>query len=348
MSGLVDCDVHPRVPGVAAILPYLAEHWRDAVRERGIASLDSIAYPPGAPLSCKPAFRHAGGPAADAARLAADLLDPLGVSHAILNPLWGVHLVFNEDMAAAFAGALNEWIARDWLDRDARLRASIVLPLQDPEAAIAEIERRAADARFVQVLVPVTSEVPLGRRALWPVWRAAARHGLPLGIHAGSAYRHPVTSLGWPSHHIEDVAAQAQGFQSQLTSLVCEGAFARIPELRVVLIESGVSWLPGFLWRLDKFWRGTRPEIPWVDRPPSEIIRERVRLTARPFDAPADPAACERLAALLGEAMLLAASDYPHDQDEGAGLLPPGLPPGWLDALATRNPRAAYPRLELA
>jgi predicted TIM-barrel fold metal-dependent hydrolase len=341
----IDCDVHPRVPSMSAITPFMPRHWQDSVADRGIPALDSIAYPPGAPLSCKPAHRAEGGPAADAARLARDLLDPLGLSHAILNPLWGVPLVFNEDMAAAFATALNDWIAAEWLDRDARLRASIVIPLQDPEAAVAEIERRARDGRFVQVLVPVMGEVPLGRRSLWPVWRAAAAHGLPLGVHAGSAYRHPVTSLGWPSHYIEDAAAQAQGFQSALTSLVCEGAFARIPALRVVLIESGVTWLPGYLWRLDKFWRGARQEVPWVDRPPSEITRDHIRLTARPFDAP-EHAVAEMVAMLGGAEMLLAASDYPHWQDDAPGLLPPGFDPALLHALADTNPRAAYPRLE--
>ena len=255
-----------------------------------------------------------------------------------------MHLIFNEDMAAAFATALNDWIAAAWLDRDDRLRASVVVPLQDPEAAVAEIERRAGDPRFVQVVVPVTGEVPLGRRSLWPVWRAAAAAGMPLGIHAGGSYRHPVTSLGWPSHLVEDTAAQSGGFQSQLTSLICEGAFARVPDLRVVLIESGVTWLPGFLWRLDKFWRGTRSEVPWVDRPPSEIVRERVRFTARPFDAP--PEEVERLLGLLGgTGLLLAASDYPHHQDESAGLLPPGLSDALLADLADRNPRATYARL---
>jgi predicted TIM-barrel fold metal-dependent hydrolase len=195
--------------------------------------------------------------------------------------------------------------------------------------------------------VPVSGEVPPGRKSLWPVWRAAARHGLPVGFHAGSAYRHPVTSLGWPSHYIEDAAAQAQGFQSALTSLVCEGAFARVPDLRVVLIESGVTWLPGFCWRLDKFWRGARQEVPWVDRPPSDIIRDHVRLTARPFDAPAGEVA-HLLAMMGGTDMLLAASDYPHWQDEATGLLAPGFALETLAVLADANPRATYPRLEAA
>src|SRR5207302_10628306 len=132
-----------------------------------------------------------------------------------------------EDMAVAFARAVNAWIAREWLDRDPRFVASIVLPLQNVEAAVDEVERCAADPRFVQILVLAMGEVPLGRRALWPIYAAAERHRLPVGVHAGSAYRHPVTSLGWPSYYIEDYAAQSQAFQSQVASLISEGVFAR-------------------------------------------------------------------------------------------------------------------------
>jgi predicted TIM-barrel fold metal-dependent hydrolase len=123
-------------------------------------------------------------------------------------------------------------------------------------------------------------EVPLGRRHFWPIYAACERHGLPLGIHAGSAYRNPVTALGWPTWYIEDYAAQAPGFQSQMASLITEGVLAKHPGLKVVLIESGVTWLPGFLWRFGKFWRGLRTEVPWVDRAPWEIVRDHFRLTS--------------------------------------------------------------------
>ena len=59
--------------------------------------------------------------------------------------------------------------------------------------AVEEIERCAADQRFVQVLMLVMGDMPLGKRHYWPIYAAAERHGLPIGIHAGSSYRHPVT-----------------------------------------------------------------------------------------------------------------------------------------------------------
>ena len=132
------------------------------------------------------------------------------------------------------------------------MRASITVPLQSPELAVEEIERRAADPRFVAVLVPVSNDMPLGRRRYWPVWRAAQRHGLPVIVHTGSAYRHAPTSTSWPSYFLKDYVAEAQAFESALISLLAEGVFEEFPDLTVVLAECGVGWTPGFLWRTNK------------------------------------------------------------------------------------------------
>src|SRR5690606_31305579 len=177
---------------------------------------------------------------------------------AILNCMYGAQALHHEDMAAAFCGAVNDWIAREWLDRDPRLRASIVLPIQNPQLCVREIEKRADDKRFVQVLVPAMGEMTLGRRYYWPIYEACEKHGLPLGVHAGSTYRFAPASTGWSSYAFEDYALQASTFASQLLSLVAEGVFAKFPGLKVVFVESGVAWLPAFLLRAYKILRGVR------------------------------------------------------------------------------------------
>jgi uncharacterized protein len=363
----IDCDVHPRVPVMRALMPYLEDFWRDSVEDRGITSLESISYPPNAPISARADFRappppsltlprrepgreergRAGegrvGVATTVGELQAQVFDRWGMSLAICNCLYGVQLVLNEDMARAFTRALNDWIAREWLDRDERLRASIVVPLQNVEFAVDEIERWAQDPRFVQVLLLAMGEVPLGRRHFWPVYAAAERHGLPIGIHAGSAYRHPVTSLGWPTYYVEDYASQSQGFQSQVASLICEGVLTKHPGLKVVLIESGVTWVPAFLWRMSKFWRGLRTEIPWIDRSPSEIFRDHFRLTIQPFDAPDSPDIVRCVVDHLGsDELLLFSSDYPHWQFDGDNFLPAGIPDDLARKIMADNPHAIY------
>jgi predicted TIM-barrel fold metal-dependent hydrolase len=322
-------------------------HWRDAVEQRGVDELRSIAYPTHAPLSGRFDWRHDGAlPGSSLERLREEALGPFGTARAICNCLYGVQMPFSEDLAAGVARALNAWIAAEWLDREPRLAASIVVPSQSPELAAAEIERWAGDRRFVQVLLLVGGDVPLGRRSLWPIYAAAARHGLPVGIHAGSAYRYPVTPVGWPSHFAEDYLGQAPAFASQLTSLIAEGVFTKLPDLRVVLLESGVTWLPALLWRLTKYWRGLRIEVPWVDRSPAEIVRSHVRLTLQPFDAPPDAATVERIIDQLGsDELLLFSTDYPHAQFEGLAALPAGLSPQLARKIMVDNPLSTYPRL---
>ena len=92
----------------------------------------------------------------------------------------------------------------------------------------------------------------------------------------------------------------------------------KFPDLRFVLIESGVTWLPGFIWRAIKTWRGVRAEVPWVKRSPAETIRDNIRLTAQPIDAPPMRKRVERIIEQIDcDEMLLFASDYPHWQFEG-------------------------------
>jgi len=343
----VDCDVHPAVPNLKALLPHFDDYWRNSIAERGIPGFETNSYPPRAPISVRQDWKGTNGSAAaDVGQLTGLVLDKLGARHAILNCLYGAHLPYSEDMGVAVAKAVNNYIVKEWLDRDPRLRASIVVPTQNIEYAVDEVERCAPDRRFVQIQLVTMQETPLGRRHWWPLFAAAEKHGLPIGIHPGSTYRQSMTSLGWPSYYVEDYVGYAQAFQSQLGSLICEGAFAKFPNLKVVLLESGVTWLPGFLWRLSKFWRGIRSEVPWVDRPPKEIVRDHVRLTIQPFDAPDDAEITEQMIDHLdSDDILLYASDFPHWQFDGDDALPRGLPESLKKKILVDNPLATYPRL---
>jgi predicted TIM-barrel fold metal-dependent hydrolase len=348
LADTIDCDIHPALPGTAALLPYLDTYWRDQFVSRGIDGIELASYPPNAPMSCRPDWRPAAGkkPGTDLALLKTQALDPFHTRLAICNVLHGVQATMSETMAAAACRAVNDWLAAEWLGREPRLRASIVVAAQSPELAAEEIEHRAADKRFVQVLLLAAGEMMLGRRYHWPIYRAAERHNLPIGIHAGSMYRQATTPNGWPSHYLHDYAANSNVFASQLQSLIAGGIFGKFPELKIVLMESGVTWLPAFMWRSDKTWRGVRGEVPWVRDPPSELLRRHVRATVQPLDAPPDPAHLERVIDQLGsDEMLLFATDYPHWQFDGDEPLPAGIPARLLHKIRTENPLATYPRL---
>jgi len=346
-TGAIDCDIHPSIPGMKALLPYLPGHWGTMVQTRGMDDLNSMSYPANSPLTARPDWRPTNGkPGGSLEQIQLECLDAFGTSIAICNCLYGVQLLFAEDMAAAFARAVNDWTRHELLDNDPRLRASIVVPIQSVERSVDEIERCAADPRFVQVLLLASGDNPLGKRAYWPIYAAAQRHGLPIGIHAGSNYHNPPTAVGWPTYYTEDYVAQAQAFQSQLTSMICEGVFNRFPDLKVVLLESGWTWLPAHLWRLTKYWRGLRMEIPWVDRSPADIVRTNVRLSLQPTDGPPDRVSMERIIDhLKSDELLLFSTDYPHWQFDGVDAVPPDLPASLIRKIMVDNPRATYARL---
>ena len=345
----VDCDVHVSVPSVKALLPYLDSYWRQQFVTRGIdrISWNMTSDPPNAPIMIRPDRRPATGrPGSDFSILKDRHLDLFGPAAAIANCIYGGVALHSEDMAAVVCTAVNDWIAAEWLDRDPRLRASIVVPLNNPDLAAEEIERRAGDPRFVQVLMLAMGEQPLGKRAHWPIYAAANRHGLPIGVHAGSLYHHPALAGGYGSYFLEDYVAQAFGFENCVLSLVSEGVFAKFPELKFVFMESGVTWLPAALWRFDKTWRGVRAEIPWVKTPPSAIVRDHIRLTLQPFDAPEGAGRLERFCEQMkSDEMVLFSTDFPHWHFDGEEALPIGADTALARKILWDNPLATYPRL---
>ncbi len=345
-TGVIDCDVHNSVPSIEALLPYLSDRWCDYVVEHGVKSLEPNYYPKGSPLSAHPDAKPSSGKPAgsDLELLRQQVLDPWDVQYAVLNCLYGVQLIYNEDWAADMARAVNDWQIAEWLDKDPRLRASLVVPTQNPERAVEEIHRLGHHPGFIQVLLMVRSQMPYGKRYYWPIYEAAEQYGLTIGIHAGGGTGNPVMPVGWPSHYIEDYVSQAQAFQTQLVSMISEGVFNKFPRLRAVFLESGFTWLPSLMWRMDKNWKGLRREIPWVDRLPSEIIREHIRLTIQPADEPEQPEyLLETMEQLGSDELLLFSTDYPHWHfDRKEETIPVKLSPSLEKKILTENAKAIY------
>ncbi len=345
-KGAIDCDVHIGVPSMAALLPYMSEAWREMITSRGTDGLDLASYPNNAPLSCRPDWRVPGGKPATDLPMLQRALDAFGTKAAIGHCLWGAQAVHSEDLAQALCQAVNDWVADQWLDKEPRLRAAIVVPAQSPPYSAQEIERLAADKRFVAIQLLCMNEMLLGRRYYWPIYEAAVKHDLPIAIHAGSAMRHATTPNGWPTHFTHDYVGQTAGFEGQLLSLMAEGVFNHFPTLRVVMVESGVTWLPAFLWRAIKSWRGLRGETPWFTQSPGDLVRQHVRFTTQPFDVPGPEETQKILRHIDADDSLLFATDFPHWHFEGTNALPPGLSDDLIHKITVTNPMATYPRLQ--
>jgi predicted TIM-barrel fold metal-dependent hydrolase len=359
----IDAAVHNEPPSSSVLFPYLPPYWVEHVQNTMFKGPTEFYYPPNSPIAARPGTRPEGsagdGPTgarpgaglptvvpagSDRELLARQVLDEAQVEYAVMCSPYPVDSLHNPDAAIAFARAVNDWQIAEWLDKEPRLRGSIVVPIQLPQEAAAEIERVGDHPGFVQVALPVRTERPLGSRVYHPVWQAIERHDLVAGIQFGGVPGNPPTPSGWPSYFYEEYVGAALTFASQLVSIVSEGVFDQFPNVRVALIESGFTWLPAHMWRFDKEWRNLRRLVPWVKRAPSEYIREHVRLTIQPLDAPADERQLLEVLEHLGsDDMLMYASHYPrvHSADAETTLLR-HLPPDLARKIRADNARALY------
>jgi uncharacterized protein len=310
LQGAIDCDVHVAPESIDALLPYMDDYWRDYVANAGLMLSPNLtgSYPATAPA-----------PPHDVDALRREVLDPSGVRHAVLTCLSAFDASRNGYYEAALCTAINDWLRAEWLERDDRLRASMVVPTLDTEAAVAEVERVGSEPGFVQVLLPVRSDAPWGVKRFHALYEAIAARDLVLALHAWGRPGLAPTATGFTHSYFEDYLADSQAIvQAQVMSLVSEGVFDRVPSLRVALLECGFSWLPPMLWRFDKDWKAVWREVPWLKSRPSDYVRRHIRATTAPAQLPADAAQAAQLAEMLGARdMLMFASDHPHEHGDG-------------------------------
>jgi uncharacterized protein len=305
VTAVVDCDVHVAPESIEALTPYMDDYWRDYLANAGLRLSPSVgaSYPETDPI-----------PPNDLDALQEQLLDRSEVSHAILTCLSAFDTSRNAYFEAALCRAINDWLAAEWLARDERLRASMVVPTLDVEAAVQEIERVGSQAGFVQVLLPIRTDARWGLRRFHELHEAIAAHDLVLGLHAWGRLGLAPTATGFTHSYFEDYLANSQVIaQAQVMSLVAEGVFDRVPSLRVALLECGFSWLPPMLWRFDKDWKAVWREVPWLKERPSAYVKRHFRATTAPAQLPPDDGQVAQLAEMLdAPEILVFASDHPH------------------------------------
>jgi hypothetical protein len=315
--GIIDCDVHP-YPKAGALNQYLSERWRKHLAEYGKFNCgiyaDRGTYPRFSPnTSRRDAWPANGGaPGSDLDMIREQLLDQYNIVYGVLEPLLGGNTSRNLDEAAALCGAMNDWQAHDFVDPEPRLRASILVPQDDPDAAVKEIEKRAGDWRFCQIQLGSKTSEPLGRRRYWPIFAAAVETGMSIGLHIGGTQNSAPSAGGWPQFYVEDHHVLTHSMQNQATSMILEGVFDAFPGLKVVLIEGGFGWVPQLGWRLDAHWTKMRGEVPDLKRRPSEYLKTNLWYATQPVEEPEHPEDLRQTFDWIGWDRVVYSSDYPH------------------------------------
>jgi predicted TIM-barrel fold metal-dependent hydrolase len=344
LPAIIDCDVHNEMDSEKDLYPYLSTRWLEHLKTFGMRGYSGSNYPRfvNRLVGTNPPSGRAAGSDSSFARV--HLLDTWNIHYAILNPLTGVGRQLNPYFDAALASAVNDWQVADWLDQDARYRASMIIPFEYPELAVAEIERRASDKRFVQVQFSGRPREPMGRFKYWPIYEACEKHGLAVMSHAFGSGGQPITGAGWPSFYIEDHVGPAQSIQANIISMVVEGVFERFPGLKLVSVENGLAWAASLMWRLDSTYHQLKSEVPHLKRLPSEYVRAHCYFSTQPMEEPPHPQDFLAMLEQIGAPdNIMFATDYPHwDWDAPDQAFPVKLPDDVKRRICYENALALY------
>jgi aminocarboxymuconate-semialdehyde decarboxylase len=237
----------------------------------------------------------------------------------------------------ALARHVNEFTARLCAFDPARLIGLGMVPLQDPDAAAAELPAVVElGLRGVEIASNVL-DTPIGDERFLPFFAEAERLGLAIFVHAM-----PSAGGGLPANARGTYAVGAAGLVAA-ASLVTGGTAAKCPGLRVSF-SHGAGGFPLMIPRAQYFWSGAWNEEPVVperavmadDGPSPFEYARRFYYDSLVFDR----RALRYLIDVLGPDRLLVGSDFPamlREEPAGRTLRSMGLPADVLADITWNN-----------
>lgn len=280
----------------------------------------------GNPVSLPAQFEQMHPSAYDAAARV-KVMDEDGIRAAVLYPNVGLfftpqmHQCVNVDLDQYRLDCVRAYndFTRDWISSDpSRFVILASIPYWDVEASVAEIERCAplGFKGIVTTGVPQAHGQPYLADRHWdPLWAAAQAHNMSVSFHVGGG---DVSEVFKPERiaveGIRTTCARATVdifFDNALTltDLLLSGILPRFPDLKFVIVESGIGWIPFCLEAVDYHFAqayGVREERPEFEMLPSEYFHRQV--FANYWFEELVPLHLER----IGAGNILFETDFPH------------------------------------
>ncbi len=285
---VIDCDLHAKVPSINALLPHLSEHWREYVAQSAFKGPPDTSYPPAAPTSTRPDRRGRPPVPGSTVAEASAMLDGWGVSHGILNCAYAVDGIHNPDAALAVSRAANDWLVAEWLEKDPRLRASLVVPNLQPEMG-GRGDRPSGRSPRASCRCSGRSTRRC-RTHTESTTRSSPRpngHALAVGLHFGGRPGNaPTSSVALALRR--GVRGHGDPFPDAAHEPDREGVFDRSRRCGSPWSKSGFAWLARLPLRFDKEWRDLRGDPGTPSSFPLSTCASAVRITLQPIDGPAD------------------------------------------------------------
>ncbi|MGE0744260.1 MAG: amidohydrolase family protein [Rhodospirillales bacterium] len=244
--------------------------------------------------------------------LARRAYESLGLDYQIIFPtpmlFLGVHP--QPEMEVYLGDAYNRWTVENVLKADDKLKIMAYLPFGDPDASLKTIEEFGDQPGVIGFMVTSVRYKPVHHNQYMKIYRALEERGLPIGFHAGYYWNDPsmlqINRFG-SMHALSFVWCNVL----HMTNWVMNGLPERFPGLKPIWIESGLSWVPWLMQRLDHQYMMRTSEAPLLKRRPSEYMREMF-YTSQPLELDHLKAVECTFDMIDAKNSLLYASDWPH------------------------------------
>src|SRR6266540_2011541 len=159
------------------------------------------------------------------------------------DPLKRLPDMADKPLAAAVCHAVNRWLVEEYLAPDPkRLKGVGLIPVQDPPAAVKELEYLAQHRAIVTAMLPTNVYgINLGHRMFDPVYATAQEIGMPLSVHPQTEHdgQYGVWGvMGAGSERMEKYSyVHMTSFPFELMialmHMIGEGVFDRYPKIKV-------------------------------------------------------------------------------------------------------------------
>ena len=239
-------------------------------------------------------------------------MDREGVSVAFLYPTVGLGhwCVQDPGLASNWAEVYNTWLAERCQAYPDRLMGVALIPRQDPEGMVRELERAVGNLGLKGAMI--FPNVINGRRLDDPVYEPfyaeIERAHIPLSIHIGGFVKDRTISTDrfhdWFNLH---VAGHPLEMMLGCLALITGGVLDRHPNLKIAFLESGTGWLPFWLDRIHEHQEVVAEEATHLTREAIDYFRDQCYISFDPDDSQVP-----YVAQCVGSDKLFYASDYPH------------------------------------
>ncbi len=241
-------------------------------------------------------------------------MDAMGIDVVCLfpTPMLTLGLTPRPEIEVALSRAYNGWFCDKVLAAEPRIRSTLYLPINDPEASYKMVKDFAGRKGVVGFTIVSPHYKAIYDNAYIKTYALLEEAGLPLVFHGAYAWG------GDQSLQLcnKFMAVHALGFAwfniLHMTNWLCNGLPERFPKLKVCWVESGLAWVPFLMQRLDNEWMMRSSEVPLMKRKPSDYMREMYYST-QPMEMVNNREALELTFKMIdAETQLMYSSDYPH------------------------------------